>query len=82
MSGALSLGMCVLALVVIGIQILAWTKGMPGPGVLIVLGHVTAAVSAVLLQRIADRRAGRRGLAPVFLVIALTAASVWTFWLA
>jgi hypothetical protein len=82
LSGSLSLGLCVLALVVAGMQILAWRKGMPGPGALIVLGHLAAAVIAVVLQRGADRRAGAPGLARVFLILAITAAAVWMFWLA
>lgn len=80
LSGALTLGLCVLALVVIGLQALAWSKAMPGPGLPIVLGHVAAAIAAVVLQRQADRRQGSVAAVPVLLVAAVTAATTWFFW--
>ena len=33
LTGALALGLCLLALVVLGVQVLDWTQGMPGAGV-------------------------------------------------
>jgi hypothetical protein len=80
LSGALTLGLCVLALVVLGLQALASSKGMPGPGFPVVLGHVVAAIAAVVLQRQADRRLGSVAALPVLLVTAVTAATTWFFW--
>ncbi|MGH3864188.1 hypothetical protein [Actinokineospora sp.] len=80
LSGALTLGLCVLALVVVGLQVLAASKGMPGPGLPIVLGHAVAAIAAVVVQRQADRRPGSVAALPVLLVAAITAATTWFFW--
>lgn len=80
LSGALTLGLCVLALVVIGLQALASSKDMPGPGLPIVLGHVVTAIAAVVLQRQADRRQGSVAALPVLLVTVVTAATTWFFW--
>ncbi|WP_222719821.1 hypothetical protein [Actinokineospora xionganensis] len=80
LSGALTLGLCVLALVVVGLQLLASSKGMPGPGFPVVLGHAVAAIAAVVFQRQADRRQGSVAVLPVLLVAALTAATIWFFW--
>ncbi|SDJ47767.1 hypothetical protein SAMN05192558_11697 [Actinokineospora alba] len=80
LSGALTLGLCVLALVVVGLQVLASAKGMPGPGFPVVLGHAVAAIAAVVFQRQADRRQGSVAALPVLLVAAITAVTIWFFW--
>ena len=79
-SGALALGLCVLAAVVLGLQVVALVRGVPGPGLLAVGGHVLAAGVAVLAQRFADRLGGRAGVAAVLGVLAIAGFTLWFFW--
>jgi lipopolysaccharide export LptBFGC system permease protein LptF len=79
-SGALAIGLCVLAVVVLGFQVVAWIRGMPGPGLLTVGGHVFAAVVAVLVQRLADRMRGWHAAAAVTGVLLVAAVTLWIFW--
>lgn len=80
LSGALALGLAVLAGVVLVFQILAWAQGMPGPGALTVVGHLVAAGLALLAQRFADRRRGWQGAVAVLAVVAVSATALWLFW--
>ncbi|WP_424184405.1 hypothetical protein ACOBQX_21165 [Actinokineospora sp. G85] len=80
LAGALALGLCVLALLVLGLQVLDTAQGVPGPGVWTVVAHVLCAVAAVLLQRQADRRAGPQAGLAILLVFVLTGVAVWFFW--
>lgn len=79
-SGALALGLCVLALGMLGFQVVAWTRGLPGPGLPTVGGHLLAAVVAVVVQRFADRLRGWAGAAAVAGVLVVAAAVLWIFW--
>ncbi|HEV7650767.1 MAG TPA: hypothetical protein VGP26_21695 [Actinophytocola sp.] len=80
LAGALAVGLSVLAIVVLVFQILAWIRGLPGPGTTMVGGHLGAAVLAVLVQRVADRNSGwPAGLAAVA-VVAITAVTMWLLW--
>jgi hypothetical protein len=79
-SGALAIGLCALAVAVLGFQVLAWFQGMPGPGPLTVGGHLLAAALAVLVQRFADRLSGKLLAAAVLGVLVLTGATLWVFW--
>ena len=72
LSGALAVGMSVLAVVVIVFQVLAWDGDTPGPGVWTVLGHVAAAALAIVVQRFADRLAGWAAAASVLGVVAVS----------
>ena len=79
-SGALALGLCVLAALVLGFQIVAWLRGTPGPGAISVVGHGIAAGIAVGAQWFADRRrdwVSRVAIAGVFVV---SAVALWMFW--
>jgi hypothetical protein len=80
LSGALAVGMSVLALVVIVFQVLAWGQDMPGPGMWTVVGHVVAAALAVLVQRFADRLTGLAAAGCVLGVVAVSGAALWLFW--
>jgi hypothetical protein len=80
LSGALAVGMSVLAVVVVVFQVLAWGGGIPGPGTGTVLGHVGAAVLAVVVQRFADRLAGWAAVVSVLGVVAVSGAALWLFW--
>ncbi len=79
-SGALALGLCVLAAVVLGFQIVAWFRGTPGPGFLTVAGHLAAAGLALLAQWYADRRRGWPGTAAIAAVFVIGALALWLFW--
>jgi hypothetical protein len=80
LSGALAVGMSVLAVVVIVFQLLAWVRDVPGPGPWIVAGHVAAAALAVLVQRFADRLTGWPAAASVLGVVAVSSTALWLFW--
>jgi hypothetical protein len=80
LSGALAVGMSVLAVVVVVFQVLALVRDMPGPGVWTVLGHIAAATLAVFTQRFADRLAGWAAAASVLGVVAVSGAALWLFW--
>lgn len=80
LSGALAVGLAALAAVVVVFQLLAWAREVPGPGVLVVLGHLVAAGLAVLVQRFADHHAGWRCALAVLGVTITTAAALWLFW--
>ena len=80
LSGALAVGMSVLAVVVVVFQVLAWGRDTPGPGAWTVLGHVAAAALAVLVQRFADRLAGWPAVAAVLGVVAVSGVTLWLFW--
>ena len=80
LSGALAVGMSVLALVVIVFQVLAWGRDTPGPGLWTVVGHVVAAALAVFVQRFADRMTGWAAALAVLGVVAVSGAALWIFW--
>lgn len=80
LSGALSVGLVVLAIVVFVFQVLAWVRGDPGPGAFMVLGHLVCAALAVGAQRIADRRTGWPAAAGVLGVVVVTLSALWLFW--
>jgi hypothetical protein len=80
LSGALAVGMSVLAVVVIVFQVLAWVRDMPGPGAWTVLGHIGAAALAVAAQRFVDRSRGWTSATAVLAVVAATGTALWFFW--
>jgi hypothetical protein len=80
LSGALAVGLVVLATVVLVFHILAWMQGMPGPGLLTVTGHFGAAALALLVQRFADRLSGWPRTAAIAGVLTVAALTLWIFW--
>jgi hypothetical protein len=80
LSGALAVGMSVLAVIVVVFQVLAFFRDMPGPGALTVFGHIAAAVLAVFVQRFADRLTGWAAALSVLGVVAVSGAALWLFW--
>jgi hypothetical protein len=80
LAGALAVGLSVLAIVVLVFQVLAWIRDVPGPGAMMVVGHLGAAVLAVLVQRIADRASGAVAAAAAVAVVAITAVTMWLLW--
>jgi hypothetical protein len=79
-SGALAVGLVLLALVMIGVQIYAGARDLPGPGFDVVAGHVAAAVAAVVAQVVADRRKGWLVAVCGLAVVLLVAVTLWVFW--
>ncbi|HEX2130565.1 MAG TPA: hypothetical protein VHH15_03330 [Actinophytocola sp.] len=80
LAGALAVGLSVLAVVIVVFQVLAWVRGVPGPGLAMVLGHLGAAVLAVLVQRVADRTTGAVATLAALGVVAITATTMWFLW--
>ncbi|OLF16529.1 hypothetical protein BU204_16355 [Actinophytocola xanthii] len=80
LAGALAVGLSVLAVVIVVFQVLAWARGVPGPGTAMVLGHLGAAVLAVLVQRVADRTSGWPATAAALGVAVITGATMWVLW--
>jgi purine-cytosine permease-like protein len=79
-SGVVAGGLAVLLVLLAGSWVGSAAAGSAGPGGVVVLGHLVAACCAVVLQRVADRRRDRTGLAAsvgVLVVAGCTAA----FWL-
>lgn len=79
-SGALAVGLVLLALAMIGVQVYAGTRGLPGPGLDVVAGHAGAAVAAVVAQVVADRRRGWAVALCGLVVVLLVVATLWFFW--
>lgn len=79
-SGAFAAGLVLLALAVVGVQVYAGTKDLPGPGVDVVLGHVLAAAVAVAAQLLADRKRGWPAATLSLVVVLVGALALWLFW--
>ncbi len=76
LSGAVTAAIVILAIVAIFGQI--WFS--PGPGLVAILGQVIAAVIAVLLQRIADRRPNSLVIVAAIANIAILLNTLWLWW--
>lgn len=80
MCGALTAGVVMLAAVVLVLEVLSWTRGLPGLGVVVLVGHLVGAVLAVLIQRQVDRRAGRPALVAGSALGAVVLLMLLLFW--
>ncbi|MFE3177241.1 hypothetical protein ACFXPA_31225 [Amycolatopsis sp. NPDC059090] len=72
--------MAVLAIGVLVVGGLCLVNGASGPGVLKLVGHPLAAVIALALQRIADRRVGKVAAVAGVGVVAVAAAAFCVLW--
>jgi hypothetical protein len=79
-SGVLAVGLVLLALGNIGVQFYANSRDLPGPGGLSVTAHVVAAVLVIAGQVVADRYADWRAPVASLAVLAVSGATLWTFW--
>ncbi|WP_285509763.1 hypothetical protein [Actinokineospora sp. NBRC 105648] len=79
-SGSLAVGLAVLALIVVGLQISGWVRGVPGPGVGVMVVHLVLAVIALLVQRFADIKRGPESTLAVLLVCVVTGIVIWFLW--
>ena len=73
-------GLVALASAVCVAQWLAGTSGRPGPGMATVVGHVVAALAAVVLQLAAERPLGRSAALASWSVLVITAGVLWFGW--
>ncbi|MBP2320707.1 hypothetical protein JOF56_001092 [Kibdelosporangium banguiense] len=81
-AGALAVGTVLLATAVLVLQVVAWVNGMPGLGIVVLLGHLGGAALAVAAQRIVDRRGGRPALlAGLGLGVTVVAILVLFWWI-
>jgi hypothetical protein len=79
-TGSLAAGLLVLALGLAGMQYWANRQGQPGPGVPIVLGHFVAALAALVLQMIADRRRDLIGGLSAVAILVIVVGAIWMWW--
>nr|WP_296778079.1 hypothetical protein [Rhodococcus sp. (in: high G+C Gram-positive bacteria)] len=80
LSGAVTAGLVVLAIVVAGAQYLGAQRGFPGPGTVSVAAHIGAAVLAVVIQHFADHRRRAFSALASLLVFVVAGVLLWTQW--
>ncbi len=80
LAGAMAAGVVILAAVVFVLEVISWTRGVPGLGVVVLIGHVVGAGLAVVAQRQVDRRTGRGALVAGAGVGAVVVALLVLFW--
>jgi hypothetical protein len=80
LSGVLAGGLVALAIAVCMAQWLAGASGRPGPGVAAVIGHVVAALAAVVLQLAAERSRGYSAALASWSVLVLGIGVLWFAW--
>jgi hypothetical protein len=78
--GALAAGVVILAAVVLVLEVISWTRGLPGLGVVVLIGHLVGAVLAVVIQRRLDRRTGRPALLAGLALGAVVVGMLVLFW--
>jgi hypothetical protein len=59
LTGSLAAGLAGLAVLVLAVGVVSALFGAPGPGPASLIAHPLAAIVALALQRVADRRSGR-----------------------
>jgi predicted lipid-binding transport protein (Tim44 family) len=80
LTGSLAVGLVVLAVLVLGSEVLALIGTAPGPGVSAMVGHPLAAIVAMIAQRFADRRRGPAAAVAGLVVLGAVAAILVIFW--
>ncbi|AHH94366.1 hypothetical protein BC739_007265 [Kutzneria viridogrisea] len=80
LSGAVTVCAVLLVLLVLAAQVYFQLRGYPGIGWGSVGVHAVAALLAVMLQRVADRRGGFTSALASLGVLATVAAVLWIFW--
>jgi uncharacterized membrane protein len=73
-------GLAILLVVLVGSWVASMAAGTPGPGGLVLLGHLVAAAIAAGLQSVADRRGDRVGLAAAVGVLVVAVVVGLIFW--
>lgn len=80
LSGSLTAGLVLLA-VLLGVA--QWFSGpdtVPGPAIGMLVGHWVGALVAVLLQWVADRSRGRRAVIASLAAVAVVVGVLWFWW--
>ncbi|MEV4318593.1 hypothetical protein [Actinocrispum sp. NPDC049592] len=80
LAGAMAAGVVILAAVVLVLEVISWSRGVPGLGVVVLVGHVVGAGLAVFAQRQVDRRTGRGALVAGLGVGAVVVGLLVLFW--
>ncbi|PXY19884.1 hypothetical protein BAY59_33030 [Prauserella coralliicola] len=80
LTGSLAAGLVVLALFVLGVQVVSWLGDAEGPGLVSVLGHLAGAALAVIAQLVVDRRRGRLAGVAALCVLAIAGGVLWLYW--
>lgn len=80
LSGAVTAGVVVLTLVVIGAAVVGNERSFPGPGPVSIGWHVVASIVTVTAQWHADRRRGVAAVAGSVAVFVATGLLLWTQW--
>ncbi|MFC4004294.1 hypothetical protein ACFS2C_19905 [Prauserella oleivorans] len=81
LTGSLAAGLVVLAIVVAVAQLVGWTTGADGPGMVALIGHLAGAAVAVAAQALViDRRRGAPAGVAAAGILAVAAATLWLFW--
>ncbi len=80
LSGAVTAGVIVLTLVVIGAAFVGNERSFPGPGGVSIAWHVAVSVVAVTGQRLADHRNGAIAILGSAIVLVATGLLLWTQW--
>jgi hypothetical protein len=80
LTGALTAGTVLLAIAVLVLQVTAWFNGMPGLGVVVLVGHLVGATLAIAAQRLVDRRSGKPALAAGLSLGAVVVSILVLFW--
>jgi len=73
-------GLAVLTLVLLAGFALGRVEQSPGPGLGMIVGHGVAAVAAVILAVVADRRPGRPGQLAAGAVVVIAAVVLVLYW--
>jgi hypothetical protein len=81
LSGLLTGGLVALALVLVAGWFYAGRTGLPGPGTGMLIGHVAAAIAAVVAQVYVDRRTDRVGTLAAGALAALIVGALALVWL-
>jgi hypothetical protein len=77
-SGTVAAALFLLAVAVVVAAVMAGDR--PGPGIGAIVGHSAAAMAALALQVLADRRRGPIAVLAALLVFPLAAATLWFWW--
>ena len=80
LTGSLAAGLTVLAVVVLGAEVVCAIRHVPGPTTAALIGHPVAAVVALGAQRIADAKRGRPAALGGVVVCVAVALALWLFW--
>ncbi|MCE7008413.1 hypothetical protein LWC34_37210 [Kibdelosporangium philippinense] len=80
LTGALAAGLVVLAVAIFVLQIISWSKGVPGLGVVELIGHIVAAGLAIYAQRTVNRSSGRPAMIAGLGIGVITLLVLVLFW--